>query len=212
MTTMALRDQPLDTAMTIGASSETALETLFVGLVRDYHRRILNYVFRIVGDEALAEDVTQEAYLRAYQGLAKLPAGSNYRAWLFRIATNAATDELRRRKRRPSVPLVLLPFLHAPTPSEDERLGHVMLSRAMLTVAPHHRVILNLFEFAEMTAPEVGEVLGITPETARKRRQRAREALARELRRVPGAGARFVAIEEAAAGYRRDSEDDDDGL
>ncbi len=179
---MAIPNESAGRLAVTGAQAQDEAETLFYGLVRDYHRIVFNYVFRMVGDEALAEDVTQEAYLRAYRGLPKLPPGANHRAWLFRIATNAATDELRRRKRRPVVPLLASLGLRAPTESEDRRLGRVTLDEALLRLPAHHRAILNLFEFAEFSAPEVGEVMGISPETARKRRQRAREALGRILR------------------------------
>jgi len=168
-------------AAPVAAQRASELEVLFLGLVQDYNRRIFNYIYRIVGDGALAEDLTQEAYLRAFRGLPKLDAGANHRAWLFRIATNVATDELRRRKRRPYPVTSLTALLTAPSMPEDERLGRIVLDKALLRIAPHHRAILMLFEFSEFTAPEVGEVLGISPETARKRRQRAREALAREL-------------------------------
>lgn len=163
------------------ASVASELDALFLGLVRGYQRRIFNYVYRIVGEGALAEDLTQETYLRAYRGLPRLDADANHRAWLFRIATNVATDELRRRRRRPPALLGRLGTQAAPTPSEDSQLGRIHLDGALARVAPHHRAVLMLFEFAELSAPEVGEVLGISPETARKRRQRAREALAREL-------------------------------
>jgi RNA polymerase sigma factor (sigma-70 family) len=179
---MAIPNESAGRLLQAGALDASEAETLFIGLVRDYHRTVFNYVFRMVGDDALAEDVTQEAYLRAYRGLPKLPPGANHRAWLFRIATNAATDELRRRKRRPVVPLMASLGLRARTESEDQRLGRVTLDEALLRLPAHHRAVLNLFEFAEFSAPEVGEVLGISPETARKRRQRAREALARLLR------------------------------
>jgi RNA polymerase sigma-70 factor (ECF subfamily) len=182
MHSMAFPNESAGTFLQAGATDRSELETLFIGLVRDYHRILFNYVFRLVGDDALAEDVTQESYLRAYRGLAKLPPGSNHRAWLFRIATNAATDELRRRKRRPLLPLLGSLGLRAPGESEDERLGRVTLDEALMRLPERHRAILNLFEFAEFSAPEVGEVLGISPETARKRRQRAREALAAVLK------------------------------
>lgn len=180
MEIMAVQNQPVDNVVAAERSGSSELETLYIGLVRDCHRRILNYVFRIVGESTLAEDLTQETFLRAFRGLPQLSPGANHRAWLFRIATNAATDELRRRKRRPHSPLANLP-LRAPAESEDERLGRVCLDNALLAISPHHRAVLTLFEFAELTAPEVGEVLGISPEAARKRRQRARQALARQL-------------------------------
>lgn len=179
---MAVSKESAGSLVHAEALDAAEIQTLFVGLVRDYHRTVFNYVFRMVGDSALAEDVTQESYLRAYRGLPKLPPGANHRAWLFRIATNAATDELRRRKRRPRVPLLPSLGLRAPTESEDARLGRVALDDALLRLSAHHRSVLHLFEFAGLTAPEVGEVLHISPETARKRRQRAREALAKILR------------------------------
>lgn len=160
------------------ALGDPALESLFVGLVRDYQQRIYNYLVRIVGDAGVAEDLCQEVYLRAYRSLARLDSAANHRAWLYRIATNAAMDELRRRKRRPWDVLGLTNLLRASSPSEDERLNKVVLDQALLKVGAEHRAVLSLFEYAGLTAPQVAEVLGITPEAARKRRQRAREALA----------------------------------
>ena len=156
MTTMTIRNRPAEGIVGAQASEESSLDTLYVGLVRDYHKRIYNYVFRIVGDTETAEDLTQETFLRAYRGLPKLPPGANHRAWLFRIASNAATDELRRRKRRPSVPMGVVPRLRAQVESEDERIGRVCLDKALMDIAPHHRVTIMLFEFAEFTAPQVG--------------------------------------------------------
>ncbi len=156
---------------------DPALESLFVGLVRDYQQRIYNHLLRIVGDSAVAEDLCQEVYLRAYRSLGRLDSGANHRAWLYRIATNAAMDELRRRKRRPWGIGGLLHLLRADGQGEDDRLNRVVLDEAMLRIPAEHRAVLSLFEYAGLTAPQVAETLGITPEAARKRRQRAREAL-----------------------------------
>lgn len=160
-----------------GAASAEALEALYASLVRDHHRSIYHYLARVLGDPMLAEDIAQDAFLRAYRALHRLPADANHRAWLFRIATNAATDEIRRRRRRPAEWLGLAPTLRAPAPSEDERLGRLDLDDALARIKPHHRIVLMLFEFAGMSADEVAVSLGIRPEAARKRRQRAREAL-----------------------------------
>lgn len=181
MNSVTFSKESAEAALSTEPRATVEIDALYVGMVRDYHRRIYNYVFRIVGDSALAEDLTQEAYLRAYRGLPRLDAGANHRAWLFRIATNVATDELRRRKRRPSLTFGLVQRLRASVTSEDERLGQICVDDALMQIAAHHRAVLMLFEFSEFTAPQVAEVLGITPEAARKRRQRAREALARVL-------------------------------
>ncbi len=178
---MTLSKKSAEAVRTAERQAAEELDTLYVGLVRDYHRRIYNYVFRMIGDSALAEDLTQEAFLRAYRALPRLDDGANHRAWLFRIATNVTTDELRRRKRRPRPVFDMVKTLRAKVRSEDERLGQICVDEALMRIAAHHRSVLMLFEFSEFTAPQVAEVLGITPEAARKRRQRAREALARVL-------------------------------
>ena len=73
-------------------------DTLFEQLFRDYRQRILNYVYRLVGDGALAEDLTQQAFVKAYQALPRMPADANRRSWLYRIATNTCYDHLRRKR------------------------------------------------------------------------------------------------------------------
>lgn len=187
---MAISDQPARgkaTRSEASARADAEIRALYTRLVEDHHRSIYNYVVRIVGEPALAEDLTQETFLRAYRALGRLPEDANHRAWLFRIATNAATDEIRRRKRRPLELLGLAPTLRAAGESEDQKLGRMCLTDAMAELDVHHRIILNLFEFGGLNAPEVAEALGIRAEAARKRRQRARQALARILR-APGAG------------------------
>lgn len=181
MTTMAIPGESVEKRAERAKAAADEVEALYASLVRDHHRAIYRYVQRLLGDSFLAEDITQEAFLRAYRGLPKLPRDANHRAWLFRIASNAATDELRRRARRPSELFGLSPTLRAPSVPEDARLGRVDLDRALQSISRHHRQVLVLFEFSELSAPEVAQVLGIRPEAARKRRQRAREALARVL-------------------------------
>lgn len=178
---MAIPGESVEKPADRAAEAAAELEALYASLVRDHHRAIYRYVHRLLGDAFLAEDITQEAFLRAYRGLPRLPRDANHRAWLFRIASNAATDELRRRARRPSELFGLSPTLRASSVTEDARLGRVDIDSALQTVAPHHREVLLLFEFSELSAPEVAQVLGIRPAAARKRRQRAREALARIL-------------------------------
>ena len=140
--------------------------------------RLFRFLWGMTGDVAVAEELEQEARLMAWHRHGDLRDPDKSGAWLYRIATNAAMDELRRRKRRPWDVLGLTNLLRAPSPSEDERLSRVVLDQALLRIGAEHRAVISLFEYAGLTAPQVAEVLGITPEAARKRRQRAREALA----------------------------------
>ena len=76
----------------------------FNGLVLRYQQQVYNLAYRIMGDEAAASDVTQEAFISAYRHVGSFHQGS-FKNWLLRIARNACYDELRCRKRRATVSL-----------------------------------------------------------------------------------------------------------
>ncbi len=86
----------------------------FNRLVLAYQDMLYNTALRIMGDEALAADATQDAFISAFRSIAAYRGGS-FKSWLMRTVTNACYDELRRKKRRPSVPL-------EPTNDEDEEI------------------------------------------------------------------------------------------
>src|SRR6266542_3961011 len=76
----------------------------FNSLILYYQDSVFNTALRILGDEDLASDATQEAFMCAFKSLSSFRGGS-FRAWLMRTVTNACYDELRRQKRRPTTPL-----------------------------------------------------------------------------------------------------------
>jgi RNA polymerase sigma-70 factor (ECF subfamily) len=76
----------------------------FNRLVLAYQDNVYNTALRILGDEDLAADASQEAFISAFRSINSFRGGS-FRAWLLRTVTNACYDELRRKKRRPTVPL-----------------------------------------------------------------------------------------------------------
>ena len=76
----------------------------FNTLILHYQDGVFNTALRILGDEDLAADATQEAFLSAFRSIASFRGGS-FKAWLMRTVTNACYDELRRQKRRPTTPL-----------------------------------------------------------------------------------------------------------
>ncbi len=84
----------------------------FNRLVLAYQEMAFNVAYRMLSDEDAAEDATQAAFLSAYRSLASYRGGS-FRAWVMRMVTNSCYDELRRRQRRPTVPL-------EPMDDEDE--------------------------------------------------------------------------------------------
>lgn len=153
-------------------------ERVYLDLVATYQSAVLNYIRRLVGDLAVAEDLTQETFMRAYQALGRLElepgAAARRRAWLYRIAHNAATDHLRRKSRLEWLPLS---SVHRGTGNPEQAAAIAdPVHRALDELQPADRELLLLFAAEGLSASEVAEVLGITSDAARKRHQRARDA------------------------------------
>jgi RNA polymerase sigma-70 factor (ECF subfamily) len=82
-------------------------ERAFTLIVRTYETPVYNYVMRLVNDRALAEDLTQEVFLRVFQGLPKFSLRSKFTTWLFQVTKNRVLDELRASERRPRLTVAL---------------------------------------------------------------------------------------------------------
>ena len=82
-------------------------ERAFQAILEMYERPVFNYVLRMVGDRALAEDLTQEIFLRIYQGLPGFSLRCRFTTWLFQVAKNRVLDELRARERKPQAVVTL---------------------------------------------------------------------------------------------------------
>jgi RNA polymerase sigma-70 factor (ECF subfamily) len=93
----------MDEAQLILAAQQGELDA-FNHLVTSYQGLAFNVAYRLLGDDASAEDATQDAFIAAYRNLHRYRGGS-FKAWLLRIVTNGCYDELRRRKRRPQTEL-----------------------------------------------------------------------------------------------------------
>ena len=76
-------------------------ERAFSIIVRTYEQPVFNYVLRLTGDRALSEDLTQEVFLRVFQGLPGFSLRSRFTTWLFQVTKNRVLDELRALERRP---------------------------------------------------------------------------------------------------------------
>jgi putative glutamine amidotransferase len=140
-----------------------------------------------VGDAQTAEDLRQETLARAWRSAPRDVPAPALRAWLHRTTTNLALDELRRRRRRDEVTLA-----DADGSWIAERDGEARDALAKLT--PHERLVLLLRHEAGLSLRELGEVLDITEDAARKRVARARDAFAAELRRLRDGDSRPTVI------------------
>jgi len=161
-------------------------ERAFTLIVRAYETPVYNYVLRLVGDRALAEDLTQEVFLRVFQGLPKFSLRSKFTTWLFQVTKNRVLDELRASERRPRLSVALddIPPLEVvDAPLENvEAMDAVWRSVGDLT--PDLKMALLLRDVVGLSYTEIADSLEITLATVKWRIYKAREevqlALARE--------------------------------
>ncbi len=149
------------------------------GFVEDHQRAILNYLWRMTGDEQAALDLTQEVFVRAWQRFDTLRTYEQPRSWLFRVATNLALTHLKRR----ASPILAATSLDAECDEGDRATGdpawrlaesdHVR--RTLLQLSPKRRAALVLREVYGLSAAEVGQTLGMSETAVRMALHRARE-------------------------------------
>ncbi len=160
-------------------------ERAFQTLVLTYEGPVYNYVLRMVGDRTLAEDLTQEIFLRIYQGLSGFSLRCRFTTWLFQVAKNRVLDELRARERKPQSVVTLedvppLEVVDAP-PERVETIDAVW--RAVALLNPDLKMALLLRDVVGLSYTEISDSLEITLATVKWRIFKAREEVQLALER-----------------------------
>jgi RNA polymerase sigma-70 factor, ECF subfamily len=161
-------------------------ERAFSIIVRAYQIPVYNYVLRMVSDRSLAEDLTQEVFLRVFQGLPSFSLRSKFTTWLFQVTKNRVLDELRATERRPRAVVDLddIPPLEV-VDAPFERLEAIdAVWRAVERLNVDLKMALLLRDVVGLSYTEIAESLDVTLATVKWRIWKAREdvqlALARE--------------------------------
>ena len=161
-------------------------ERAFSIILRMYETPVYNYVLRLVGDRALAEDLTQEVFLRVFQGLPRFSLRCKFTTWLFQVTKNRVLDELRSAERRPRLAVALedIPPLEI-VDQPVERLEAIdAVWRAVNELNVDLKMALLLRDVVGLSYTEIADSLEITLATVKWRIYKAREevqlALARE--------------------------------
>ena len=161
-------------------------ERAFSLIVRAYQVPVYNYVLRLVGDRTLAEDLTQEVFLRVFQGLPRFSSRSKFTTWLFQVTKNRVLDELRARERRPqhAVAIEDAPRLEVVDPPIERTETMEAVWRAVRELNPDLKMALLLRDIVGLSYTEIADSLEITLATVKWRIYKAREevqlSLARE--------------------------------
>jgi len=151
----------------------------FCRLVRTHRQGMVNLVFRMTGDMHLAEDVAQDAFIRAWQYLKKYQPSGSFRSWLYRIAVNITVDTIRGEKE--ALDIDEMPLCAADTGLEDQSIRRdraEMVQAAVLRLAPAARAVLVLREYEGCSYQEIAGALGIPLGTVMSRLSYARRCLA----------------------------------
>ncbi len=164
----------------------------FGELMKRYNVRLVNFIYRTIGDRERAEDLVQETFIRVYRHLHRFDQSKKFSTWIYTIAGNLAKNELRNRSRNP---LVLFQTIkknwdadHRPLEWEDNtyrpddlfRKRHLKetIDRAVAQLPDHHRVVFVLREMEGKTYEEISEITGVNLGTVKSRLNRARNNFA----------------------------------
>ena len=150
----------------------------FAVIVHSYERLVFTYVYRLVDDRRLAEDLTQDIFLKVYRGLPGFAEGSAFTTWLFQIAKHAVIDELRAIERRPqpvNIDDVTMPMLVEARFEQAEPIEALWAAVATLNI--DLRTALLLRDVVGLSYAEIADSLEITLTTVKWRIHKARESV-----------------------------------
>jgi RNA polymerase sigma-70 factor (ECF subfamily) len=167
-------------------------ERAFTELVERYQTRLLNFVFRTIGDREKAEDLVQEVFIRVYRHLHRFDRSKKFSTWAYTIASNLAKNELRNRSRNP---LVLFQAIQKNYQDDDRplqfedvnsrpddmfRRRHLrqIVEESVAKLPEHHRNVFILRELEGKSYEEIAEITDCNLGTVKSRLNRARNSFA----------------------------------
>lgn len=146
----------------------------FAEIFERYHQRIVNYLYGLVHDRELANDLAQDSFLKAYKALPRMDDDLRLGPWLYRIAGNTAFSALRRRKL-----IRWLPLLNdgiETSAADGEIVEAEAVHRALAKLSPKYAAPLLLHSHEGLSCEEIAAILGISAGAVKTRLFRAREA------------------------------------
>lgn len=171
-------------------------EDAFAQLVTEHEKRIFNLCRRLTGNPEDGAELAQEAFLNAWRGLGRFQGESSFSTWLYRLASNACIDFLRKEKRRQNISMTVslddeegeggrqaeLPDQrYAPEQCLEQAELRRAIARGLEQISVEHKQILIMREINGLSYAEIGDVLDLEEGTVKSRIARARLALRKVL-------------------------------
>ena len=184
------REEELDLIRRVQRGDAEAFEPLMLA----HQKAVYNLALRLTENPQDAEDMAQEAFLKAYRSLPEFRGDCKFSVWLYRIVTNVSLDYRRKQKRRPASSLTVedeegeeqqmdIPDASAsPEKLLERKLTREAVRRGMDALTEDQRKILLLREISGLSYEEIGETLGLEAGTVKSRISRARKKLCDFLR------------------------------
>lgn len=154
----------------------------FAQLYTIYQHQICAFCYHLMGDHDVADDLTQDTFVKAYRAIARTGNKLNILTWLYRIALNTCLDALRRQQRLRMLPwegpkhdqLLLAGRLDEPDHAADVAEDVLAVQRTLDRMGPRNRLGLVLREYEDLSCTEIGEVLGMSRSATKSMLFRAR--------------------------------------
>jgi RNA polymerase sigma-70 factor (ECF subfamily) len=173
--------------------AQAGSRTAFDALVRQYEQQVLRLALHLTGSESDAEDIYQEAFLKAYRYLGNFRFECSFYTWIYRIVTNLCLDQLRRRKTRREDRAVIVDnagdeidmlasvsddrsFSNPARELDRKQLGQ-KIQNALGKLTPRERMVFELKHYQGLRLRTIGEMLSTTEETAKNTLFRATKKL-----------------------------------
>ena len=162
-------------------------DTAFTVLVKKYQKPVHALVWRKIGDFHIAEEITQDTFLKAYQELATLKKPQSFSSWLYVIAANNCSTWLRKKRLR-TEPLedarlqksTYSGYVVAENERTEAEAQREVVKKLLAKLQESDRTVITLHYFGEMSSAEIGAFLGVSANTVRSRLRRAQQRLKRE--------------------------------
>ncbi len=167
-------------------------ERAFQEIVERYQTRLLNFIYRTIGDRERGEDLVQEVFIRVYRHMARFDRSKKFSTWIYTIASNLAKNELRNRARNPLVffqtirknwqdddrPLQFEDANSRPDDLYRRRHLRSLVEASVARLPEHHRQVFILRELEGKSYEEIAEITNCNLGTVKSRLNRARNAFA----------------------------------